>query len=361
MEAAAAVLIEPEKMLIRSFPYPQVGPEDMVLRVERVSICGSDVKLYTGARKNPSYPIILGHEVVGSVQQIGHMAANTYGANIGDRVVVEPYLSCNHCVYCVSGSYQLCIHLRCYGINMSCSTPPHLFGAYSEYMFVAAGSRVHKVPEHVPANAACMASVIANGIRWVHTKGNLKPGGTIAIFGPGAQGIASVIAACQGGAAEIIIVGLKKDSERLKFAQQFGATKALVWEENDPVQEILALTGDGVDLAIECSGVPIALSKALESLRPQGTLVMAGVNEGTPSTIPHDRVVRKELQIFGGLGQVYGEVKRAIELMAKDKFPIAKMVQKVFPLKQAENAMRFFIDHPEQSMRVAISPNEIKI
>lgn len=135
--------------------------------------------------------------------------------DVGDRVTVEPYIACNKCEYCLTGLYQAHLPHMTYGVALNCDKPPYLWGAYSQYLFVAPGSRLHRIAPEVPAEAACLSSVIGNGVRWVRTKGEVRYGESVAIVGAGAQGLASVVAAKESGAYPIMVIGLTKD--RVKF------------------------------------------------------------------------------------------------------------------------------------------------
>ena len=156
----SVVVVSPQRMEMWEFPLPEIGPRDLLLRVEMVGICGSEPKKYMGTSVwNPPYPLILGHEMVGFIQEIGEEAAQRYQAAAGDRIVVEPYLSCGWCEFCSTGHYQLCVNRRVYGTSDSCTTPPHLFGGYGRHLFVSWGSKVHKIRSDVPPEAAHLASV----------------------------------------------------------------------------------------------------------------------------------------------------------------------------------------------------------
>jgi threonine dehydrogenase-like Zn-dependent dehydrogenase len=348
----SAVVIAPEKMEMQEFPIPSIGPEEMLLRVEMVSICGSDPHHYSGGKYNV-FPKILGHEMVGFVEELGEKAAQDYGVTVGERVVVEPYIPCWRCRYCATGYYQLCPQRRIYGVNMSCEDPPHLWGAYGEYMYVAPASRVHKISRDVSPQAATLTSVIGNGVRWVVTKGKLRVGEAVAIVGPGALGLASTIVAHHAGADIIIVLGLRADERRLKFAQACGATHILINEGQDvaaQVQEICQ--GELPSLVVEASGSPDGIITALSLVRPAGTCVISG-NTGTLTPINTDAIVRNEIQILGGLGQSR-DVEAAIKIIESGRYPIDQMVGSVYPLREAEQAIRHFIDHPQDSIRIGL-------
>jgi alcohol dehydrogenase len=128
----AAVLEQAGKITIKEFPLPSIGPEDGLLKVERAGVCGTDPKIYKGSMKVPRLPLILGHEIVGVIEDIGPEASVKYGVKKGDRVVMEATVRCGYCLYCITGRYKFCEHAKVYGIKSSCADPPFLWGAYSQ-------------------------------------------------------------------------------------------------------------------------------------------------------------------------------------------------------------------------------------
>ena len=287
------VVTAPEHMEMREYPIPAIGPREMLLRVEMVSICGSDPKKYQGTAMwavewgGMPFPFILGHEMVGFLEEVGAEAAKLHDVKPGDRVVVEPYIACGRCRYCGSGNYQLCVTRHTYGFSKSCAQPPHLWGGNAEYMFVAEGSKVHKIAPGVPAEAACLLSVIGNGIRWVKTRGELAFGETVAILGPGAQGLATVIAAREAGAHRIIVLGLGRDRLRLDLAREFGATHTVTIEDTPQIDAVRAATdGEMADLVVECTGAAASIALAPELLRPLGRCVLVGSMGGGKTAAP---------------------------------------------------------------------------
>ncbi|MAG36442.1 MAG: hypothetical protein CL878_09390 [Dehalococcoidia bacterium] len=354
MQSTAVVLEQPRVMRLQEFQVEALQPDEVLLQVERVAVCGSDLPRYTGTSTRLHIPIILGHETVGRVVEMGEQAATAYKVAPDDRVIVEPYLTCGRCPYCLRGRYQLCELNRCYGVTLTCDQPPFLLGGYSEYMVLIPGSRLHKIDEAVPAGAASLASVVANGLRWVQTRGRVQIGETVVIMGCGAQALASVVAAQEAGAGLIIVMGLAKDTPRFVIARQFGAQETVNVEEESPVEAVQRLTaGELADLAIECSGAPAAITAAIDFLRPGGRMVQIGTN-ATTVPITTNSIVRKELEIIGGLGQTF-EVEQAIKLLNSRKHPVEALTSEVFTLTEAEDAIRYALDHP-QCIRVALEP-----
>jgi len=353
----SAVVESPNKMMIKKFNIPSVDTDGVLLRVERVGICGSDPHFYQGTRNIARYPLIMGHEMVGYVDKIGDKASSIYNIQTGDRVTVEPYISCGHCKYCLTGYYQLCKERKAYGVNISCDTPPYLWGAYGEYMFVGPGSKIHKISKEIPAEAACLSSVIGNGVRWVITKGGVSIGETIVIMGPGAQGLASTIIAKEAGAGCIILLGTNADIKRLKLGEKFGATHVINIEKENTIEVIRDITsGDMADVVIEASGSPSALKLGVELLKPLGRYVWAGRNDNKENCFDTNKIIVNELKVYGGYGQSW-DVEKAVSIINSNKYPIEKMVTRVFPLKEADDAINYFINNPQENIRVAIDPS----
>ena len=201
--ALAAVPEAPEGLGLREFPLPSIGAADLLLRVEIARVDGTDANSFKGRLFKElyasQYPRIMGDEVVGYVEQIGEIAAGRYRVTKGDRIIVEPKIACHHCRFCDSGYVMFCREVRTYGVVL-CAEPPHLWGRQAQYMYVAPGSRVHKISRGISPEAVVLGAVVlSDGIRWIE-KAGLRPGETVVILGPGPQGLASAIAANRRGA-----------------------------------------------------------------------------------------------------------------------------------------------------------------
>lgn len=356
MREVSAVLESPQKMVLKEFTVPEIGPEAFLLRVEQVSICGGDPIEYMGRNPKVHYPLILGHEMVGEVAQIGERAAARYAVNVGDRVTVEPYIACGHCHYCLTGYYQFCRSNRVYGVTISSDEPPHLWGAYGQYLYGAPGSRVHKVDPGVPASAACLSSVLGNGVRWIRTKAKVQFGEAVCILGAGSQGLVSVIAAKEAGAGAIIVVGKEQNKAKWALAQEFGATHLVDLEQEEPRQAVARILGGELpDVVVETTGVSALIQLGLDLVRPAGRYVVIGTSGYGETSLIMDKVVFKEVQLLGGLGQSL-DVEPAVRIINSRRYALEKMITDLFPLEQADAAMRHFIKGGPDVFRVAIAP-----
>lgn len=357
------VVTAPERMEMRDYPLPAIGPREMLLRVEMVSICGSDPKKYQGTAMwavewgGMPFPFILGHEMVGHLTEVGPEAARLHGVRVGDRVVVEPYIACGRCRYCGSGNYQLCATRHTYGFSKSCAEPPHLWGGNAQYMLVAEGSKVHKIGPDVPAESACLLSVLGNGIRWVKTRGELSFGETVVVLGPGAQGLATVIAAREAGAGRILVFGLERDRTKLELAREFGASHTFTVEAAPPLETVREATGgEMAELVVECTGAAASIALAPDLLRPLGRCVLVGsMGGGKAAAMATDRWILRELTVRGGLGQAWN-CEDAARIINGRRYPIEKLITHTLPLERGEEGMRFFMEGRPECIRVALRP-----
>ncbi len=321
----------------RDFPLPDIGDDDGLLRVELAGICGSDIHHWDGhSAVIRNVPALLGHEIVGRIERVGAASAKRWQAAVGDRVVVEASFGCGRCEWCRRGAYQMCADEQGYGGRLSAADPPHLWGAYGQFLYLPPRARVHRVSERItPAVGVVIGAVLANGIRWVRTLGNAAIGDTVVVFGPGPQGLACTIAAHAAGASRIIVVGLARDRARLSLAHDFGATETLIASDST-VADIADLTqGRMADVAIDVTASPGAAGQAASVVRPLGTFVMAGSKGGAPVELPWDQLVAREVRVLGVNSHETQAVRAAVQLAETGRYPLDRMLTHRLPLAQA--------------------------
>ena len=338
----SAVLTAPETFELREFPLPAIGHDDGLLRMELAGVCGSDVLHWGGhSAVSRNLPAILGHEIVGRIDQVGRQAAQRWGVTTGDRVIVEASFGCGLCDLCLRGSYQMCAAGQGYGGRISAAVTPHLWGAYGQHLYLPPRARVHRIGDAIsPEVGVVIGAVLANGVRWVQTIGGAGIGDTVVVFGPGPQGLAAVIAAHAAGAERIIAVGLAGDRARLAFARDCGATHALSFDRHT-VEAIADLTGGRLaDVVIDVTGSASSPAVAAETVRPLGTFVMAGSTATATVKLPWNELVRKEVRALGVNSHDQPAVRAAIALAASGRYPLHRMVTHRFPLAAANDALR---------------------
>ncbi len=352
----AVVLEEPRRFREQAFPLPQVGDEEFLLRVELVSVCGGDPIEYEGRNRKAHYPLILGHEVVGRIDAIGDAAARRHRVEPGSRVVVEPYIACRVCDRCTAGNYQFCREGMVYGVTIPSTRLPHLWGAYAEYLYGAPGARIHLIDDSVPREAACLTSVIANGVRWVRTRGRARVGEAVLIMGAGAQALASVIVAKEAGLRPIVVAARARHRNKLELASRFGADVVVDTTSPDALAQILeALAGLDLPLAVDATGAEEMIALAISALGPSGRLVLAGTRGGLPASLDIDGIVFKEIDVVGGLGQAH-DTELAATIVNGRRFAIEEMMSLTLPLGQADEAIHRVIEGRDGAIRIALDP-----
>jgi threonine dehydrogenase-like Zn-dependent dehydrogenase len=351
---------------LRELPLPKsVAPDAGLLRLDACGICGSDYEQYQGVMGGLPFPLIPGHEPVGTVIEVGDVAAQRWGVAAGDRVAVETLLPCGFCRPCRSGKYRLCSGRR--GLNgygyLGIDTAPGLWGGFAEYMHLDPHSILHKLPDHVTPEMATLFNPLGAGIRWAVQIPGTKIGDTVVILGPGQRGLSSVIATTEAGASCIIVTGLSADEQKLALAKEFGAHHTIDVENEDIVQRVREITdGEMADIAIDVSAYATEpVTQAIDVVRRGGTVVLAGMKGPRPvENFYNDKVMGKELTIHGAFGVDFHAYEPAIQLIASGKYPLEKMHTHTMPLEDAERAIQILAREieGEEAIHIALVPDK---
>ena len=357
----AMVLEGPKKLEMQTFVLPEIGEEDGLLAVERVGVCGSDPPIYSGRQTRGArpYPIILGHEIVGRIVKIGEKAAQRLGVNEGDRAAMEYAFGCGACDACMAGRYTLCEKNYTYGSMISCQKPPHLFGGYSEFVYIHPRAMVHGIGEEVsPEIGVLICAVLGNSIRWLRHIGGVSIGQTVVIVGPGLQGISATAVAKESGADPIIVIGLSRDQKRLEMAQRFGADVIINSEKTDPVEAVRKITnGKMAGLVMDVSASPSGAQLALSLAGKGSKFIMPGLYKENVSLNLNYAVVN-EIHILGVFSHDFRAVRPAIKMAKKKRFPFEDLISHCFPLEDAEKAIKLVGgEEDEVPLKVLIDPN----
>lgn len=359
------VLEGPESLVSAEFEIPPINPDDGLLAVEMAGICHTDVELFRGNTRY-ALPIIPGHEIVGRIAEVGAVAAQRWGVRPGDRVAVESIVRCGFCPNCIVGRYKHCPNAQVYGTLTSCDLPPHLWGSYSQYLYLAPGAIVHKVPDDVSPELATLLTVaIANGIQWVTVKGEVRLGSTVVVQGVGPIGLSAVAAAHEAGASLVIATGLGSDAYRLELAHEFGADAAIDVEADDVAERVRELTGGAmVDVVLDTTGSSKAIVTSTKLVRKGGTVVNAGLTgDETVTPMKLDSLLLPEIRLQHVFTYEYQSVRAALALVLKNKYPFEKLISHHFPLDRAEEAVRMAGREfeGEQPIKVVIVPEGVSV
>jgi threonine dehydrogenase-like Zn-dependent dehydrogenase len=373
----AATLVKPGKYEIREYPLPEPAAGCVLIRMEMSGICGTDKHTFQGyttqyGGRALEFPIIQGHENVGTIAAIGGNGKYTDFEGValreGDRVVVGANVACGECYYCRHDfPYYCCEKTTDYGNNLSAKNPPYLFGGWSQYLFVVPGSFLVKVPDDLPSEVAVLTEIFAVSVGLDRAKQmssfpneSFRFDDTVVVLGVGPLGMCFLMKARMLGAGTIIAVD--KSEYRLNFAKRLGADFAVnvgTMSQEERLRTVKDLThGRGADMVIECAGVPQAVPEALEMLRVGGLLVEAGnfSDLGEVPISPHRHICAKNARILGVGGEepaAYGPGMRQMARYMKN-YPLREFVTHRYGLRDVDAAMKKSVE--AESMKVVLEP-----
>ena len=340
----ALVLEEYNKFVLKEVEKPQIQPDEVLVRIQACSICGSDVHGMDGSTGRRIPPVIMGHEAAGIIEQVGQ---NVEGWKEGDRVTFDSTLYCGECEFCKRGEVNLCDNRRVFGV--SCGEY-RFNGAFAEY--AAVNQRIlYKLPEEVSFLQAAMIEPLSIAVHAVRVS-NIAQDQDVAVVGTGMIGLLLVQVLAAKGCRKLIAVDV--DDDKLALAKRFGATH-IVNSKGDAVKEILEITqGRGLDASFEAVGIEVTGNIAIKSLRKGGTAVLVG-NLSAMESLPVQAIVTRQLSVLGSCASA-GEYDECIQLIAEKKVDVEAFVSASAPLDEgAEWFKRLYAKEPGL-MKVILLP-----
>jgi L-iditol 2-dehydrogenase len=343
----AAYLVAKRTFEIRDIPKPRIQKDGEVLvKLQASGVCGSDIHNYVEGRTGSlevKFPMIPGHECSAVIEEVGKDVTRV---KPGDRVAIEPAVSCGKCEECLTGRQNLCRNVR------FLSVPGELEGALKDYMVVPE-INVIPLPDDVTFEDAVVLeplSICAYGVKL----SNIKPGDSIAVLGSGPIGLLTLEVANTCGAAVSFATDIVK--ERVEMASRLGATHAWNPKETNVVEAVLDAThGRGVDLAFECAGEQDTVTEGLKVLRPGGTLVLLGIPGGkTEYVFNTDVMRRKELTAVYVRRQVH-YIERALHLVRAGRIDVRTLVTHRFPLDRTNDAYELVATYRDGVVKAVIN------
>lgn len=350
-----------QPLKLQTLAIPRPAAYEAIVRVDCCTLCGSDLHTITGARREPT-PSILGHEILGSIDQVGDPPAVDHrGSQLrrGDRVSWSVCVSCGQCDRCQSGLTQKCRTLAKYG-HQVCQGRAALSGGLAEFMLLRAGSSVVRLPESVadevlcPVN--CATATAAAACRAAGTIENRR----VLVIGAGLLGL--TVAALAKSFQPTAVVACDRDLSRVEMSRSFGADRAVTLAaDRDQWREQLDLaTGEhGYDVIVEASGSADAVELAVDAAAVGGKIVLLGsVMASRPVRIDPQQVVRRCLSISGVHNYTVEDLVSAVEFLQQyhRHYPFADVVAATYPLSRVNEAIEYAV--AERPIRVAIRPHE---
>ena len=344
----ALILEKPGRIRMADVPKPKPGPKDVVSRVCYSGICATDMALldgtlFAGQPEMVRYPIRIGHEWSGIVEEVG---SEVTGFSPGDKVVGDDSVPCGDCLDCLSGNYLLCPNVRSVG-TVGNAWP----GSFAEYMLMPS-RLMYKLNNDADMQEAALiepAGNVFSGLR----KADIRVGDVVVVVGTGAIGLAGAALAHSFGASKVILVG-RRDA-KLEIGRQMGADLLVNATKENVAQVIKEQTwlGLGADAVIETSGNPEAFRQALSYLRTGGSLSAIGFYEQTIPNFDIDNLVISGFEIkgAGGAANAYTPI---IRLMNEKRVSLKPLVSAVYPADEYARAFDHVRENDDRRIKVLI-------
>lgn len=334
IQMETAVLTNKRKITAIRVEKPRPQPQEVLIQTKAVGICGSDLSIYKGEYPQIKLPMVMGHEAAGVIVKVDN---SVKGFGEGERVVVDPGLSCGKCWFCRKGSYYQCENGKIIGVDAG-------KGAYAEY-FTAPARNCYRLPPGMSWEQAALVDTLACSL---HST-NLLPcewGEVVAVLGPGPAGLCFLQLAKLRGARRVILTGTR--SERLSLGKELGADLIIsIKEENDIIEKIREETnGRGVDLSIVACGADQAVRDAISMTRRLGRIMIYGVFNKPIDGIDVEAIMIKELTIYGSAGASWA-YDAAISLISSKRVKIESMITHRFKLENLEKAFKIIEERKE--------------
>ena len=338
-----AVMLGIGKMGFEERDIPQPKDNEVLVQLEYVGICGSDLHYYeTGAIGDyvVKPPFVLGHEPGGTVVEVGK---NVKHLKAGDRVALEPGRTCGHCEFCKEGKYNLCPDVVFF------ATPP-VDGVFQEYVAHEA-DLCFKLPDNVSTLEGALIEPLAVGFH-AAIQGDAHLGQKAVVMGAGCVGLVCMMALKARGVSEVYVVDIME--KRLEKALELGAAGVINGAKEDVVQKVNEITnGRGMDLVIETAGTEITTRQAIQIARKGSNIVLVGYSKTGEMTLPMSLVLDKELT-FKTVFRYRHIYPMAIEAVAAGKVDLKGIVTDIFTLDEAQKAMDYSVNNKADIVKAVI-------
>lgn len=335
-----AVVTAPGKIEIRHVGIPEAKEDEVVLEIAYIGICGSDIHVFHGKHPYVTYPVIQGHEVSGKVVAIG---ANVRTVRVGDKVTIEPQVSCGSCYPCMHQLYNICNNLKVLGFQAP--------GAASDY-FAVREKHIVKLPLTMDYRYGAMIEPLAVGVRAVKKTQNIKDG-QVLVIGAGPIGNLVAQTAKAMGAKKVMISDV--NPVRLQKAKACGIDVTVNVNNEDLLDVLEQEFGKErrADVIFDCAGVQQAISSALQVARKGSDIIVVAVYGGVPQ-VDLAYINECEIRLIGTARYTYDDFMTAIELVEQKKITLGELITDIYELDSYIEGYRKIDQSPDSTMKVLI-------
>ena len=336
----AAILEEKYHIAVREVADLRTGPDELLIETKLAGVCGSDLHAFRGIHPFRKPPVILGHELAGTVAEIGKGVS---GFRVGDRVTVMPLIPCGKCFQCQMGKENICLHKKVPGIE-------GWQGAFAQY-FLSRPFITYKLGEKTSLEVGVLAEPLAVGIHSVFQQGKVEPGSRVLILGAGTIGILTALPAKMAGAKEIVVTDLYDFN--LKVTSDLCGAKTYSVKEAGLEERILKDHPEKFDVTFLCSGDPATVKQAFTLTRRGGRIVVIGLFlEPIPFELPV--ISLNELEIIGSSVYNHDDFKKAVEWIDSGIFDLKKLITHILPIEKAKEALSVLDEHKENVIKILL-------
>ena len=328
------VMTAPGEITFRRIAIPQPGPDQVLVRIKRIGICGSDIHVYHG-----TYPVTQGHEVSGQIAAVGEYVSDL---SVGDRVTIEPQVFCGRCYPCLHGKYNLCEKLKVMGFQTT--------GTASDY-FAVDSSKVTKLPEGMTYSEGAMLEPLAVTVHAAKRFPDLA-GANVVVLGCGPIGILLIQSLKALGAAKIMATDIS--DYRLELASRLGADRVVNTKSEDYAAALAETFGpDKADVIYECAGTDITMDQAIQNARKGSTIILVAVF-GKRASVDLAKLNDSELDLNTSMMYRHEDYEDAIRLVREGKIRLRPLQTAHFAFEEYPDAYRFIDANRETTMKVII-------
>jgi L-iditol 2-dehydrogenase len=333
----AVVLKKPFDLELADVPRPDSGDDEVLVRVTNSGICGTDLKIFTGAMP-ASYPIIMGHEMAGDV------VGGADGGRIlqGARVLVDPVLYCGTCFDCRAGRTNLCPGGGVIGRDVN--------GGFADYV-VAPRSHVYPLPPSIDSRDAPLIQVLTTVLH-AQRRASVSTGQSVAVIGLGVSGQLHLQLAKARGAGPVI--GVTRSAWKRSVANRLGADLTVPTGE-EAIRAVKSAThGHGADVVIESTGMVASIADAIAMVRPGGTVVLFGIYTASEGALPFYQLYYKEPTVISARAAMGEDFPESIDLVADGRITLSPLVTQVMPVTELARALGMLKSDADGRMKIIL-------